>query len=222
MSAGVDIWKDTLGRPETIETSEAHVRLPPPDECPEDEAVYSLVRQLFYSGAMHPRERVLFVAPGPQTRIRPFCEQVGKVLSEMSHATVAVMHSCPSLGSGLAAKKDRQGCDSDPVLNTSAQIAERLWRIPASMFAETRFNVAQIKAALPFDRVLFSSVVYDSLTPLFCRACDGAVLVLTANKTRRESALRAMEILRLCGSQVLGSVLDGRQYPIPESIYSRL
>jgi Mrp family chromosome partitioning ATPase len=48
------------------------------------------------------------------------------------------------------------------------------------------------------------------------------VLVLTANHTRRESALRAKEQLLQCNAELLGAVLDGRTFPIPKAVYQRL
>lgn len=54
------------------------------------------------------------------------------------------------------------------------------------------------------------------------RLTDGLVLVLEANSTRKEAAVRAMENLRAAKIQVLGAVLNKRTFPIPESIYHRL
>ena len=51
---------------------------------------------------------------------------------------------------------------------------------------------------------------------------DGIVLVLEANSTRRESALKAIEALRSARIEVLGAVLNKRTFPIPESVYRRL
>ena len=51
---------------------------------------------------------------------------------------------------------------------------------------------------------------------------DGVVLVLEAESTRREAALRAAENLRASKIQILGAVLNKRTYPIPEKIYRRL
>ena len=51
---------------------------------------------------------------------------------------------------------------------------------------------------------------------------DGVVLVLEANSTRRESALKAIEALRGAQADVLGAVLNKRTFPIPESVYRRL
>ena len=54
------------------------------------------------------------------------------------------------------------------------------------------------------------------------RLTDGLVLVLEANSTRKEAALRVMENLRAAQIQVLGAVLNKRTFPIPESLYHRL
>jgi Mrp family chromosome partitioning ATPase len=70
--------------------------------------------------------------------------------------------------------------------------------------------------------VIFGASIHDGAAPLFCKASDGAVLVITANQTRREAAVRAKEILLSWNAQLLGAVLDNRAFPVPESIYRRL
>ena len=54
------------------------------------------------------------------------------------------------------------------------------------------------------------------------RLTDGLVLVLEANSTRKEAALRVMQNLRAAQIQVLGAVLNKRTFPIPEKLYHRL
>jgi capsular exopolysaccharide synthesis family protein len=54
------------------------------------------------------------------------------------------------------------------------------------------------------------------------RVADGVVLVLQADSTRRETAVKAVETLRDAQVQVLGAVLNRRSFPIPEFIYRRL
>jgi succinoglycan biosynthesis transport protein ExoP len=51
---------------------------------------------------------------------------------------------------------------------------------------------------------------------------DGLVLVLEANSTRREAALRITENLNAAHVQILGAVLNKRTFPIPGPLYSRL
>ncbi len=54
------------------------------------------------------------------------------------------------------------------------------------------------------------------------RVADGFVLVLEANATRREAAIRVSEQLRASHIRILGAVLNKRTFPIPESLYRRL
>jgi Mrp family chromosome partitioning ATPase len=51
------------------------------------------------------------------------------------------------------------------------------------------------------------------------QATDGIVLILEANSTRRESALKITEQLQAAGVSVLGAVLNKRTFPIPKILY---
>ncbi len=54
------------------------------------------------------------------------------------------------------------------------------------------------------------------------RHADGLVVVLQAESTRRESAGKALEMLREANVHVLGAVLNRRTFPIPNFLYRRL
>ena len=75
-----------------------------------------------------------------------------------------------------------------------------------------------------FDHVLVVGppVILYSDSSLLGRLSDGFVLVVEANTTRREQALKARETLEAANVNVLGAVLNNRTFPIPEAIYSRL
>lgn len=60
----------------------------------------------------------------------------------------------------------------------------------------------------------------DAIT--VAQQADGLVLILEANATRRESALKVAEHLRAMQVKLLGAVLNKRTFPIPDSIYHRL
>jgi capsular exopolysaccharide synthesis family protein len=75
-----------------------------------------------------------------------------------------------------------------------------------------------------FDYVLIDTPPlnqYDDAVVLG-QFADGLVLVLEANATRREPALRVVENLRAAQVQVLGAVLNKRTFPIPEVLYQRI
>ena len=75
-----------------------------------------------------------------------------------------------------------------------------------------------------FDYVLIDAPPLNEYSDAIAlgQISDGLVLVLEANATRRESALRIAETLRATQIRVLGAVLNKRTFPIPEGLYNRL
>jgi hypothetical protein len=225
MSAGVGIWKDVLLKAAHIPVRKPALATPAPGlSLPALQPISSLVQQIFSPAATVQRTHVLFAAADAGTKVSAVCEQVGRALSEMSGATVAIMESSSSPSAAAGSKKrPRNGTGGERWRNYSSQITEHLWRVPSGLMSNRHHPAdAWISAEigeLPFDYILFDAVVTDSETPLFCSFCDGAVLVLTANHTRREAALRAKEQLLQCNAELLGTVLDGRTFPVPEAIY---
>jgi hypothetical protein len=110
----------------------------------------------------------------------------------------------------------------------SSRLAERVWKIPITLLGHepnekrgsTYDGLKELRGA--FDYFLLSAAINDSEMPSLCILCEAAVLVLTANVTRREAAVKAKEQLLRQGVTLLGTVLDQRTMPIPESIYRRL
>jgi non-specific protein-tyrosine kinase len=53
-------------------------------------------------------------------------------------------------------------------------------------------------------------------------ASDGVVMVVRANRTRREVVQRGIRLLSQGQCRVLGAVLNDRSFPIPPFLYRRL
>jgi Mrp family chromosome partitioning ATPase len=51
---------------------------------------------------------------------------------------------------------------------------------------------------------------------------DGIILVLDAHSTRRVTARKIKESLESGRSRILGTVLSGRTFPVPDCLYRRL
>jgi len=226
MSVATGIWKHSLlrsGRAQVKTQGAAPVSVPAEDRA--EGPVASLVRQIFFSPHAAKRTRVLLVAAGPETDVAAIAENAAIVLSHIASATVAVVQN--EAGDRVFSRKGPQAEVASASSRThSSQIAECVWRIPAQVLPQPPgrglISAHTTSDALPFDYALFVSLANDNLLPLLCSYCDGAVLVITANQTRRESALQARRILQRCNVELLGTVLEGRQFPIPESIYRRL
>ncbi len=75
-----------------------------------------------------------------------------------------------------------------------------------------------------FDYVLFDcgSILGAAETSMLAPTVDGVVLVIRANRTKREVIAKAEKLVRLSGGSVIGTVLNRRTFPIPEAIYRRL
>jgi hypothetical protein len=137
----------------------------------------------------------------------------------MSGATVAIINTSPPSAAPFDSKK-KSGYNNrdDWWCRHSPQIAEKVWRVPSVLISNRSYLadpdrwLSTETGDLPFDYVLFAAAVTDSETPTFCTLCDGAVLVLTANQTRKESALRAKETLPQCNTEILPTLV-GRSPP---------
>ncbi|HEY4053836.1 MAG TPA: hypothetical protein VGL74_08840 [Terriglobales bacterium] len=184
--------------------------------------VLFLARQVFSAGNAVKRRRVLFVSADTDTRAFPVGEEVARAVASMQ-VTVALVDSGMPPPQQTAIKKPAASVRRTDFL-AGFQISERLWKIPLPNFLDIDHPVARgvDDPSAPFDCVVFTSVISDSATPLLCSLCDAAVLFLTAGRTRRDVALRAKQLLEQFDVEFLGTVLSGRTFPVPESIYRRL
>lgn len=75
-----------------------------------------------------------------------------------------------------------------------------------------------------FDFVLLDcpSLKSSGDAALFAAAADGVVVVVEAERTRKEQVRSALNTIEMAEGNLLGCVLNKRQYPIPEWLYQRL
>jgi Mrp family chromosome partitioning ATPase len=85
-----------------------------------------------------------------------------------------------------------------------------------------KMRVQELRAE--FDYVLIDAPALNLYSDAIAlgRTADGVVVVLQADATRRESALKGLQSLRDAQIQILGAVLNRRTFPIPEFVYRRL
>ncbi|HZP17528.1 MAG TPA: hypothetical protein VFB00_06165 [Terriglobales bacterium] len=223
MSQRVESWKNAL-----LNAARTHgqkrAAVVPVKTYPGSEAMAALVRRIFFPSNGLRRTRLLFAAAGRETGISVLCEQAARVLNSISGGSVAMVDACLS---AQERKPSQSAGGAQQWLCHSTRITEQVWRMSPWALNETGPPLPMVWPSvtgheLPFDYILYAATVSASEMPLFCRMCDGAVLVLTANRTRREAALRAKEYLLQCGATLLGTVLEGRLFPVPEAIYWRL
>lgn len=185
-----------------------------------DEQIRRLVRQLFCPGWPRPARQVVFSAVDEETDVGGICMQVGQMLAGQVPANVAVV-DCRSEGNGEARGRETTRIPCQQVLNN-------LWRVspsaeqPGGSALGIRDRLADLRPE--FEYLVVHGPPADSCdeVALLGQVSDGVVLVLEANFTRRLAAQRAKEFLLAANVRLLGTVLSGRTFPIPERIYRKL
>ena len=189
-----------------------------------DGQIQALVQQLFFRQNPAPVRHVGFAAVETQTETAQLCLDVATALVETGSYDVGLidvrLQSIP-LHTQLEIPA---GCT-----DTSWQIGPRLWLAPRQSWLHASPqriwdpSLAQLHAVtMQFD---FSILCFDPvswLTATISQTCDGLVMVLTANKTRRLVAAQMQEQLRRARVPLLGTVLTERRFPVPEGLYRNL
>jgi Mrp family chromosome partitioning ATPase len=192
----------------------------------EEEQLRTLVQQLFFRPEFPPIRHVALAAPDRQTDLAQLGLNIAKVLAEDESQTVGVIDAdTTSVATSMGLRNVPGSCDAH-----GTEIAARLWAVPlegwrheldASVASDQNlYRLRQV--ASEFDFSLLTCPPVSWLTARIAQACDGVVLVVTANKTRRLVAAQMRDHLRSAGIPVLGSVLAGRRFPVPQGLYRKL
>ena len=196
--------------------------IPLPTLSRDDEQIRLLVQQLFFGPAKLGIQHVAFADADPESHSSQLCRAVAEMIAEGEGPDVGfidaslknsaleprVEHLVAGQYSGQEAKAGLRIVPREEWLTDEAITSASLTRLHELM--------------MEFD---FSIVRCGPMSPLaarIARACDGLVLLLTANRTRRAVAAQIKEQLRTAGVPLLGTVLSGRRFPIPTRLYRNL
>lgn len=177
---------------------------------------------------------VVFSAVEPETDVRNLCRQVGEALALETADTVALAGEYPEIlrdsdgdQEDMAARVHRD--DSPFLRQDGTRVRGNLWMVPAAKKNAERFTTVELHSYLCAMRREFKySIVAgppareSNQAAAMARFADGIILALTAQRTRRNTALKIMEVLEASQARILGTVLSERVFPIPERIYRRL
>jgi hypothetical protein len=199
-----------------------------------EDQIHSLVRTVFLSGPK-PCRQVVFSAVDRQTDISRLCQRTAEALSlETIGATCWV-------GAALSDRKsDSNEQNQLPIISDqnrfgrlrdcSLQLSSNLWHMSAELFrGDQKISTAWLNARLAELRLEFEYLVIQAPAAavtneasLLARYCQGMVLVIEANRTRRTSAFKVKQMLLSSHVRLLGTVLTERVFPIPNAIYQRV
>lgn len=122
--------------------------------------------------------------------------------------------------------------ESATSVNQVAQcVDQNLWLLAAGQAREPQrvftspdlsSRVSELRDAFDYLLIVMPPLGSCPEAITIARCTDGLVLVVRAHFSRRETALRMKESCESNKVSILGSVLTGRTFPIPQNIYSRL
>jgi len=200
-----------------------------------DEQIRCLVRQLFFADSGHPARHVVFSAVDEGTDVAGICMLAGQTLAAQVQAAVGVAEASPLAFNSQNRGETRNAWPQEKpraMRSPVSQVSHNLWVVSRELFwgttagsgsstwARDRFN--QLRSEFDCAIVHAPAIASYSEAIVLGQTGDGLVLVVEANLTRRIAAQKAKELLHLANVCLLGVVLSGRTFPIPERIYRRI
>lgn len=188
------------------------------------EQIKTLVRRVFFGPNGTPVKQVVFSAAGSNLDVADICRQVGHALAFETSSDISIVVRKRSEGPGNAP-------DVSASKNPSTRIERNLWQLAelgptegietgAGRYWLSR--LAELRSEFEYSVIEGPVAGISSEAALLAELADGIVLVLAAHRTRRASIRKIKDALQTGQSRILGTVLSGRTFPIPEGIYRRL
>lgn len=91
-----------------------------------------------------------------------------------------------------------------------------------SEFERALGNLQTLRYSFDFILLDCPSLKESGDAALFAPSVDGVVVVVEAERTRKEQVRSTLNAIEMAQGNLLGCVLNKRQYPIPEWLYQRL
>jgi Mrp family chromosome partitioning ATPase len=191
-----------------------------------DEQIHALVQQLFFRHESKPVRHVGFAPLEASTATATLCLEVATALAEESRYDVGLIDA----DTGPVRLQTLLQIPSPIRAEATWPIAPRLWMVPRQSWLPdaggqrlTEQNLSRLRELTSeFDFSILWCAPVSWLTASVARTCDGLVLVLFAHKTRRLVASQIKNELSKAQVPVLGTVLTGRSFPVPQSLYRSL
>jgi hypothetical protein len=195
-----------------------------------------LIHRLFFPGWPKPARQVVLLGAEGDSQTAAVCAPLVRRMAGQLPGTVCAIEASAAggeLGARLISSdtRDQQQLAAAHVPG-AMQIEAKLWLLLRDSFLlreEEQTPVAlRIQSRLSELRRQFDYTIVhapakaSNLGILMAPFTDGVILVVQAHVTRRAAALNIKEHLQAANARLLGVVLAGRTFPIPEGIYKRL
>ena len=199
-----------------------------------------LVQRVFLLSGKNAPRAVVFAGVEHGDGCSWICARASETLASQVTGTVCVVDAnlrSPSLHQYFGLNNNRGLTEavlhSSPLQKYAQQLpAGNLWALTSGSLPSDpqafltsenlRSRIIELRGAFDFVLIDTPPVGPYADASVVSQMADGVVLVVAANFTRREAALRAKEIVEAVNSRVLAAVLNKRTLPIPEGIYRKL
>jgi len=201
---------------------------------------FKLVQRLFLGQQANGVRAIVFAGVDRGDGCSRICVEVARALAANTSGSVCLVDAnlrTPSLpgflgvpeGEGLANSLLGEG----GIRSFAKQLkASNLWLLssgtlssePSSILSSDRLKLRLQELRKEFNYILIDAPALNLYPDAIALGgiADGVVVVLQADSTRRESALKGLQSLRDAHIEVLGAVLNRRTFPIPDFVYRRL
>jgi Mrp family chromosome partitioning ATPase len=232
---------------EEVNESQVHVpiaadrflRMPDPfdgtDGISREETI-QLVRRVFLSAGENAPRQVLFCGVEGDSASSVVCVQTARVLAAHSSLSVCLIDAnlrSPRLDDFFRVDTTTPYTGTfESLRGQCGEVGANLWSAGPEILANDNRELLppeDLKKRFAELRSMFGHVLIDAAATnvhgdvqLLGQLSDAAILVIEANRTRRQTARNAKEALDAAGVRLLGAVLHNRSFPIPEKLYKRL
>jgi len=239
MSATLGLWEEVAAevedRAESAEMPAESQRTPVGQFV--SEQLLGLIRAVFFAGWPRPARYVIFAGISEDAGNSGICMRVAETLASQTTGRVCVVETDPKVPSerqdlgGLCTDGGHTPEFAGAVRVSSRQLTQSLWLVPAIAWRPVqqpltvqwmRQRMGELRAEFDYAVIHAPPVGICGEAGLLAQLADGLVLVLEAHRTRRAAARTAQEKLQAANIRMLGAVLNGRTFPIPERLYRRL
>lgn len=204
------------------------------DDTQENLEMVRLVTSIFLSGQEDSPRQVVFAGVDGESGSSSICAEAARTLAGRTLKPVCVVDANvrSTRLSHIFGIERATSISSKPVREQCAQVGANLWLAGAELMADARgelLPIEELKHRLTQLGSLFEYLLIDAPgvrvskdAELLSLGADAAVLVVEADKTRRTRAAKAKDSLEAAGVRLLGTVLNNRSFPIPETLYKLL
>lgn len=199
------------------------------------EQIAQLVHQVFFPPSGKLRKQIVLSAVDEGVDVGGICTHVAEALSTRVENSIAIVEAQAWSRDTKIDPERRRGPErfgKAGIRSDSKQLAGNLWTVPGPVFwgndshagspAWVRMRLGELRSEFDYSILHAPAAGIYSGTSLLGQVSDGLVLVIEANYTRRSTAQKAKEMLHAANVRILGTVLSGRTFPIPESLYRKL